>query len=77
MTAQTDRQVPHFLSMADLSADDLSAVLERAANPEPPRTLLAGRGAGLIFEKPSARTRNSTDMAFLKIGGHPVTIRPD
>mgnify|MGYP002682247887 CR=1 FL=1 len=35
MTAQTDRQVPHFLSMADLSADDLSAVLERAANPEP------------------------------------------
>ena len=77
MTAQTDRQVPHFLSMADLSADDLSAVLERAANPEPPRTLLAGRGAGLIFEKPSARTRNSTEMAVVQLGGHPVTIRPD
>ncbi len=77
MTPSNNQQVPHFLSMEDLSADDLSAVLERAGDPNPPPTLLTGRGAGLIFEKPSARTRNSTEMAVVQLGGHPVTIRPD
>ena len=28
----------------------------------------------LLFEKPSARTRNSTEMAVVQLGGHPVTI---
>ncbi len=31
----------------------------------------------LVFEKPSARTRNSMEMAVVQLGGHPVTIRPD
>ncbi len=31
----------------------------------------------LIFEKPSARTRNSMEMAVVQLGGHPVTIRGD
>jgi ornithine carbamoyltransferase len=31
----------------------------------------------LLFEKPSARTRNSMEMAVVQLGGHPVTIRPD
>ncbi|MCB1028804.1 MAG: ornithine carbamoyltransferase, partial [Microthrixaceae bacterium] len=52
-------------------------VLARSADPSPPSGLLTGRGAGLIFEKPSARTRNSTEMAVVQLGGHPVTIRPD
>jgi ornithine carbamoyltransferase len=29
----------------------------------------------LVFEKPSARTRNSSEMAVVQLGGHPVTIR--
>ena len=29
------------------------------------------------FEKPSARTRNSMEMAVVQLGGHPVTIRAD
>ncbi len=31
----------------------------------------------LYFEKPSARTRNSMEMAVAALGGHPVTIRDD
>ena len=34
-----------------------------------------GLGAALLFEKPSARTRVSTEMAVTTLGGHPVYIR--
>ena len=29
----------------------------------------------LLFEKPSARTRNSSEMAVVDLGGHPVYIQ--
>ena len=35
----------------------------------------AGQGVALLFEKPSARTRNSTEMAVDGLGGHPVYIQ--
>ena len=38
---------------------------------------LAGLGAALIFEKPSNRTRQSTEMAVVQLGGHPVYTRGD
>jgi ornithine carbamoyltransferase len=31
----------------------------------------------LLFEKPSVRTRNSTEMAVFQLGGHPVTQHAD
>ena len=37
--------------------------------------VLTGRGAALLFEKPSARTRNSTELAVVALGGHPVYIQ--
>src|SRR5205807_3498839 len=40
---------------------------------DPPR-VLAGRGAGLLFEKPSNRTRNSMELAVSQLGGHPVSM---
>ena len=40
---------------------------------DPPQ-VLAGKGVALVFEKPSLRTRNSTEMAVVQLGGHPVTI---
>lgn len=64
----------HFLEVDDLDADELAFVLELAARPTLP-PILAGRGAALIFEKPSARTRNATEMAVVQLGGHPITIR--
>jgi ornithine carbamoyltransferase len=39
--------------------------------------VLAGRGAALVFEKPSNRTRNSTEMAVVQLGGHPISIRDE
>ena len=66
----------HLLDVADLSAADVRHVLDLAARP--PEELgrpLAGAGAALIFEKPSARTRHSTEMAVVQLGGHPVYTR--
>jgi ornithine carbamoyltransferase len=37
--------------------------------------VLTGKGVALVFEKPSARTRNSSEMAVFQLGGHPLTIR--
>jgi ornithine carbamoyltransferase len=65
-----------ILDIDDLTADELTRVLDLASQPEWP-TPLAGKGAALVFEKPSARTRNSMEMAVVQLGGHPVTIRPD
>ncbi|GLR46948.1 ornithine carbamoyltransferase [Sphingomonas astaxanthinifaciens DSM 22298] len=66
--------VKHLLTLRDLAADDLSAMLALAeADPAP---VLAGKGAALYFEKPSARTRNSMELAVHQLGGHPVYLTP-
>ena len=63
----------HFLEIDDLAASELATVLDLSAAPNPPQ-VLAGKGAALVFEKPSLRTRNSTEMAVVQLGGHPVMI---
>ena len=64
----------HFLDVDDLSADELATVLDLAEKPDPP-AVLAGRGAALLFEKPSSRTRLSMELAVVQLGGHPVSLR--
>jgi ornithine carbamoyltransferase len=64
----------HFLEVDDLSPADLSTVLDLAEEAKP-QPVLAGQGVALIFEKPSNRTRNSTEMAVVGLGGHPISIR--
>ena len=62
-----------LLDLDDLTSDELGAILTFAgAGPAP---VLDGRGVALIFEKPSARTRNATEMAVVQLGGHPVALR--
>jgi ornithine carbamoyltransferase len=70
--------IRHFLDVDDLSCDELDDVLALASLPvaEVPK-VLAGRGAALVFEKPSARTRSSTELAVVALGGHPVYIQRD
>jgi ornithine carbamoyltransferase len=66
----------HFLDIDDLSCAELEAVLTLASQPAAAAMpVLAGRGAGLLFEKPSARTRSSTELAVVALGGHPVYIQ--
>ena len=65
----------HFLNLIDLTADDLTHLLAEAARLKaarargvPTRTL-AGKVVGLVFEKPSLRTRVSFESGVAHLGG--------
>jgi ornithine carbamoyltransferase len=66
--------VPHLFDIDDLTPSAFDRVLELAHSVELP-PVLTGHGVALLFEKPSARTRNSTEMAVHGLGGHPVYIQ--
>lgn len=70
-----------FLEVDELSHAELATLLDTMvawkADPTQIPRVLAGKGVALVFEKPSARTRNSGEMAVVGLGGHPVTIRQD
>jgi ornithine carbamoyltransferase len=66
--------VANLLDIDDLTPEAWDRVLAGALEtPFPPA--LRGDGVALLFEKPSARTRNSTEMAVFDLGGHPVYIQ--
>ena len=70
----------HFLTGAELSADELRALLARAEElKRAPRSssALTGRSVALIFEKPSTRTRISFEVGIDELGGHAVVLRSD
>jgi ornithine carbamoyltransferase len=70
----------HLLTGRELGAAELAALIERAVelkrDPEGSR-VLAGRAVGLIFERPSTRTRVSFEVGVVEMGGHPLILRPD
>ncbi len=70
----------HLLTGAELTRDELLALIERAielkADPLASR-VLAGRSVALIFQKPSTRTRVSFETGVFELGGHPMILRPD
>ena len=65
----------HLLSIRDLTSADLDWILAASEQPHP--RVLEGKGVALYFEKPSARTRNSMELAVAQLGGHPVYIQKD
>jgi len=70
----------HFLTISDLSRDELIGVLDRAdelkalrgtpAHPKP----LEGKSIAIVFEKASTRTRLSFEVGIHELGAHPVTL---
>jgi ornithine carbamoyltransferase len=70
----------HFLTGAELTAAELSALLDRALElkqaPLSSRAL-AGQSVALIFQKPSTRTRLSFEVGIHELGGHAVVLRAD
>jgi ornithine carbamoyltransferase len=67
----------HFLTVADLSAGELTGLLDRADEHRRDRRIrdsLAGRTIGLLFEKPSTRTRVSFEVAVAELGGTPLVL---
>ena len=70
----------HFITGAELDADRLESLLQRAAAlKEDPLSsrVLEGRTVALIFNKPSTRTRTSFESGVFELGGHPMILRPD
>ena len=70
----------HLLSGRELDVASVRALLERALELKAgPRSsaALAGRCIGLIFERPSTRTRVSFEVGVVELGGHPLILRGD
>jgi len=66
----------HLLDVTDFDAGEVRQILAVAEAPiDSLGGPLAGKGAALIFEKPSNRTRHSMEMAVVQLGGHPVYTR--
>jgi ornithine carbamoyltransferase len=72
-----------FISIADLSPQQVWQLLNRAKELKDEwhqggnRPVLKGQVLGMIFQKPSLRTRVSFDVAMLHLGGHALYLSPD
>src|SRR3954454_2537551 len=70
----------HFLTGAELSADQLTSLLDRAlalkSAPTSSRAL-AGRSVALWFEEPSTRARVSFEAAVVELAGRPMVLPAD
>ncbi|HEX9954318.1 MAG TPA: ornithine carbamoyltransferase [Allosphingosinicella sp.] len=65
-----------LLTVAELGRGDIEAILALSERRDLGQTL-AGKGVALLFQKPSARTRNSMEMAVVQLGGHPIYIQKE
>ncbi len=74
--------VRHFLSLLDLSAEELRTLIARATTLKAERNRdihhapLKNKVLGMIFEKSSTRTRVSFEVAMLQFGGHAIFLSP-
>ena len=79
----SDIRVRHFLSVADWSADELRALVERARDLRRMQrsgdhvTTLRGRTLAMYFEKPSLRTHVTFEAGVTQLGGHAILLRPE
>jgi len=72
--------VRHFIDLFDISALEAAELLDRAAtlkredrHGDRPQ-LLAGRTLGMVFDKPSLRTRVSFESAITQLGGNALFL---
>ena len=71
----------HLLTLDSIGRDGMLVNLELAAHLKSvkgmARDALAGGRVGMIFDKPSTRTRVSFEAAAWGLGMLPITLRPD
>ena len=67
-----------FLSIADVTGDELRALLDAADGIKSGalRPDLSGKSLVLLLEKPSLRTRVSFELGMRKMGGHSLSMLP-
>ncbi len=76
-------EVKHFLTIEDLSSADIlsllkdSAKLKKDLKAGKKLTCLNGKAIGLIFHKPSLRTRVSFEAGIAKLGGQSIFMESD
>jgi ornithine carbamoyltransferase len=74
--------VRHFLSLLDLSAEELRRLIARAIELKrlhrdgKEHTPLRGKVLGMIFEKSSTRTRVSFEVGMIQLGGQALFLSP-
>src|SRR3990170_6583846 len=72
-----------LVSLADLSKEDIRKIIALAlwlkaeVKAGRSRPLLAGKTLGMIFNKPSLRTRVSFEVAMLQLGGNALYLSPN
>ena len=73
----------HFISLADVTAAecldllDLTKQLKTEQKKGGNRPLLRGKTLGMVFQKPSLRTRVSFEVGMLQMGGHALYLSPN
>jgi len=73
----------HFLSLADLTADEFHGLLKLAERLKGElrdggnKPVLQGKTLGMVFQKPSLRTRVSFDMGMIQLGGQALYLSPN
>ncbi|MGQ4556542.1 ornithine carbamoyltransferase [Halobellus sp. GM3] len=72
-------ETDHFLDIDDLTRDELQTVLDRAAALKSGEdgTQLPDQTLGMLFEKPSTRTRISFETGMTQLGGHAIFLGPE
>ncbi|MCK5597443.1 MAG: ornithine carbamoyltransferase, partial [Candidatus Eisenbacteria sp.] len=66
-----------FISIADIDGTSMTGLFDLATELKRDRTGsndLAGKTVGLLFHKPSLRTRVSFEVGVSELGGHPMYI---
>ena len=74
----------HFISVADLTPEEIQNILDRSlewkkefkekGENEP---ILKGKTLGMLFQKPSLRTRVSFELAMVQLGGYAFYLSPN
>ncbi|SFF75941.1 ornithine carbamoyltransferase [Halopelagius inordinatus] len=72
-------ETDHFLDIDDITTDELQTILDRAAAIKSGEddSRLPEQTLGMLFEKPSTRTRISFETGMTQLGGHAVFLGPD
>jgi ornithine carbamoyltransferase len=74
--------IQHFLTLFDLSADELRQLIQRAIDLKTSQRAgkiyepLKNKVLGMLFEKSSTRTRVSFEVAMVQFGGNAIFLSP-